>query len=343
MTTSSPLTGAIGFGGPGPASTGPAGPEMARFVQMFDSLVANVTKVLHGKDQVVRAALACVLAEGHLLIEDVPGVGKTSLARALCKSVNLTWARVQFTPDLLPSDITGVTVFDQATSTFSFRPGPVFANMVLGDEINRASPKTQSALLEVMQEQTVSTDADVYPVPRPFVVIATQNPVDLEGTYVLPEAQLDRFLMRISIGYPSPEAEAQVLRTERDTPSVDNLSAVMDRDALLGMIEFVKRSVEVALPIEHYIVAICSRTREMPEVRLGVSPRGGLALLRAARVSAAAAGRPFVTPDDVQSMALPTLAHRIVMRPDAELQGRTAAEVVTRAVQAVPVPRAVLR
>ena len=310
---------------------------------MFDSLVGNVTKVLHGKEAVVRAALCCVLAEGHLLIEDVPGVGKTSLARAICKSVNLTWNRIQFTPDLLPSDITGVTVFDQASTTFTFRPGPVFANIVLGDEINRASPKTQSALLEVMQEQTVSTDAAVYPVPRPFVVIATQNPIDLEGTYVLPEAQLDRFLMRLSVGYPSAEAEAEVLRTERDVPSVEHLSAVMDRDDLLGMIDFVKRSVEVAQPIEHYIVAICARTREMPELRLGVSPRGGLALLRAARVVAATAGRPFVTPDDVQAMAVATLSHRVLLRPDAEIQGRTPSEVITRAVQAVPVPRAVLR
>jgi MoxR-like ATPase len=316
---------------------------MAVFVRMFDSLVDNVTKVLHGKEGVVRAALTCVLAEGHLLIEDVPGVGKTSLARAICKSVNLTWNRVQFTPDLLPSDITGVTVFDQATSSFSFRPGPVFANIVLGDEINRASPKTQSALLEVMQEHTVSTDAAVYPVPRPFVVIATQNPIDLEGTYVLPEAQLDRFLMRLSVGYPSAEAEAEVLRTEKDSATVEQLSAVMERDALLAMIEFVKRGVEVSRTVEQYIVAICSSTREMPEIRLGVSPRGGLALLRAARVVAATAGRPFVTPDDVQAMASATLAHRVILRPDASMQGRTAEEVIARAVQAVPVPRAVVR
>jgi MoxR-like ATPase len=316
---------------------------MAVFVRMFDSLVDNVTKVLHGKEGVVRAALTCVLAEGHLLIEDVPGVGKTSLARAICKSVNLTWNRIQFTPDLLPSDITGVTVFDQATSSFSFRPGPVFANIVLGDEINRASPKTQSALLEVMQEHTVSTDAAVYPVPRPFVVIATQNPIDLEGTYVLPEAQLDRFLMRLSVGYPSAEAEAEVLRTEKDSATVEQLSAVMERDALLAMIEFVKRGVEVSRTVEQYIVAICSSTREMPEIRLGVSPRGGLALLRAARVVAATAGRPFVTPDDVQAMASATLAHRVVLRPDASMQGRTAEEVIARAVQAVPVPRAVVR
>jgi MoxR-like ATPase len=316
---------------------------MAVFVQMFDSLVDNVTKVLHGKEGVVRAALTCVLAEGHLLIEDVPGVGKTSLARAICKSVNLTWNRVQFTPALLPCDITGVTVFDQATSSFSFRPGPVFANIVLGDEINRASPKTQSALLEVMQEHTVSTDGAVYPVPRPFVVIATQNPIDLEGTYVLPEAQLDRFLMRLSVGYPSAEAEAEVLRTEKDSATVEQLSAVMERDALLAMIEFVKRGVEVSRSVEQYIVAICSSTREMPEIRLGVSPRGGLALLRAARVVAATAGRPFVTPDDVQAMASATLAHRVVLRPDASMQGRTPEEVITRAVQAVPVPRAVVR
>jgi MoxR-like ATPase len=219
----------------------------------------------------------------------------------------------------------------------------VFANIVIADEINRASPKTQSALLEVMQEQTVTTDATVYRVPRPFVVVATQNPIDLEGTYVLPEAQLDRFTMRLSVGYPSAEIEAQVLRAEKDGATVTDLAAVMRGDDLLAMIEFVKHTVEVSAAMEQYIVAVCAQTRSMPEVRLGVSPRGGLALLRTARVAAAAGGRTYVTPDDVKALAESTLAHRIILRPEAELQGRSPAEVVARALQAVPVPRTVLR
>ena len=314
-------------------------PGMRAFVQRFDRLVSNVCQVVRGKDEVVRQAVGCVLAEGHLLIEDVPGVGKTSLARSIAASVALTWNRIQFTPDLLPSDVTGISVFDQATSTFSFRPGPVFANIVLGDEINRASPKTQSALLEVMQERTVTTDATVYRVPRPFVVVATQNPIDLEGTYALPEAQLDRFLMRIEVGYPSPEQEALVLRAEKNEPVVASLAPVMTGDELLDLVEVVKCNVEVSAPLEDYIVAICRETRNRPDVRLGVSPRGGIALLRAARVVAAAEGRSYVSPDDVKAMARPALAHRIIMRPEAELHGVSAHDIVERALAAVAVPR----
>jgi MoxR-like ATPase len=324
-------------------SNASAYPEMVGLAQRFDRLVANVALVVRGKDPVLRAAVSCLLAEGHLLIEDVPGVGKTSLARAMAASISLTWNRIQFTPDLLPTDITGVSVFEQRTSTFEFRPGPVFANLVIADEINRASPKTQSALLEVMEERTVTTDATVYQVPRPFIVIATQNPIDLEGTYSLPEAQLDRFLMRLSLGYPSPEAEAQVLRSERDRPTVVSLSPVTTGEELTTMIEFIKRSVEVAPAIENYIVALCAATRAAPEVRLGASPRGGLALLRAARVVAAADGRPFVTPDDVKAMAEATLAHRIILKPEAEVAGRLPADVVARALQSVAVPRTLPR
>ena len=324
-------------------STNTRYPEMAAFAEQVERLVSNVARAIRGKDDVVRSAVSCLMAEGHLLIEDVPGVGKTSLARALAASLKLTWNRVQFTPDLLPSDITGVSVYEQKTGQFNFRPGPVFANLVIADEINRASPKTQAALLEVMEERTVTTDATVYPVARPFVVVATQNPIDLEGTYRLPEAQLDRFLMRLSVGYPSTEEEMQVLRAERDQATVTKLAPVMRADELTAMIDYLKRSVEVAPVIENYIVGICAATRKHADVRLGVSPRGGLALLRAARASAGASGRPYVTPDDVRSLAQATLAHRIILRPEAEVQGRQASDVVVRALQEVPAPRSVAR
>ncbi len=315
-------------------------PDADYFAHRFEVLTGSVARVIQGKDDVIRQAVICMLAEGHLLIEDVPGVGKTTLARALAATVELTWNRIQFTPDLLPSDVTGVSVFNQATLQFEFRPGAIFANIVVGDEINRASPKTQSALLEVMEEGTVTTDAVIYTVPRPFMVVATQNPIDMEGTYQLPEAQLDRFLMRLSVGYPSPEAEAMVLRTEKNEATVDGLLPVMSSDDLLAMIDQIK-TVEVAPAIENYVIALSQFTRSAPEVRLGVSPRGSLALLKAARATAAADGRSFVTPEDVKAVATSVLAHRILLRPEAELEGRTNSELVARALQGVPVPRTV--
>jgi MoxR-like ATPase len=310
--------------------------------EQVQRLCENIGQVIQGKDDVVKQTVICLLAEGHLLVEDVPGTGKTSLARALAASLSLSWHRIQFTPDLLPSDVTGVSVYNQQTGAFEFKPGPVFANVVIGDEINRASPKTQSALLEVMEEATLTADGVVHQMARPFMVVATQNPIDMEGTYVLPEAQLDRFLMKLQVGYPTAEAEARVLRTQKMGPTVPHLTPVLSGADVLSMIDAVKQ-VEVSASIESYIVAIAAATRTMSELRLGVSPRGSLALLRAARACAAAAGQGFVTPEHVKEVAPAVLAHRVILQPDAELQGRTGEELIGRAAQSVPVPRTLPR
>jgi MoxR-like ATPase len=310
------------------------------FADIVSALVGNIAHVIKGKPEVIRLVITCLLAEGHLLIEDVPGLGKTTIARALAASVSGSWRRIQFTPDLLPSDVTGVTVFNQGSRQFEFHPGAIFANVVVADEINRASPKTQSALLEVMEERQVTVDGVARSTPRPFVVVATQNPIEMDGTYRLPEAQLDRFLMRISVGYPDAPSERQILVNEDGGRRIHDLQPVVRAEDVVQMIARVG-TVHVSNPLLDYIVAVASATRVLPEVRLGVSPRGSLALLRAARAHAAGSGRGYVIPEDVKTLAASVLAHRIIVQPEAELRGVTAIDVVGRVLDAVPVPQQV--
>jgi MoxR-like ATPase len=301
-----------------------------------ERLCRNVERVLVGKRGVVELAVVSLLCEGHLLIEDVPGIGKTTLARSLARSIGGSFRRLQCTPDLLPSDVTGVSVFDQRSADFTFRPGPIFANVLLADEINRATPRTQSAVLEAMQEAQVSVDGVTRPLPRPFVVLATQNPVELEGTFPLPEAQLDRFLMRLSLGYPS-EQDEDALVARGDSIAAAPIEAVVAcEDVLKAIAE--AAGVRVQDDVRHYLVKVARSTRVDPDVRLGASPRATLALHRAAQAWAAMQGRDFVVPDDIKRLAVPVLAHRLIASLEARLRGRDSAAIVQSILDSVVVP-----
>ncbi|MET0763306.1 MAG: MoxR family ATPase [Blastococcus sp.] len=301
-------------------------------------IAANIGRVVQGKDDAVRLALVVLLAEGHLLIEDVPGVGKTTLAKALAASMDATVRRIQFTPDLLPSDVTGVAIYDQETREFEFKPGAIFANVVVADEINRASPKTQSALLECMEERQVTVDGVSYELARPFMVMATQNPLEMEGTYPLPEAQRDRFTARLSMGYPDRNAELAMLDDRATSDPLRTLTAVTDAADVRELVDAVGR-LHVSEAVRRYVVSLVEASRRSAHLRLGASPRAGLQLLRAARASAALSGRDHVLPDDVQLLAGPVLAHRLLLTADATLSRRSPEQVVTELLSTVPVPR----
>ena len=313
-------------------------PEAAGLAALLESshrIRSNIERVIEGKSDAVRLALVVLLAEGHLLIEDVPGVGKTMLAKALARSIDCSVRRIQFTPDLLPSDVTGVSVYNQETRDFEFKPGAVFANLVVGDEINRASPKTQSALLEAMEERQVTVDGVTYVLEAPFMVIATQNPIEMEGTYPLPEAQRDRFTARVSMGYPSPAAELDMLATHGGADPLDDLEPVADALEVRKLIDVV-RGIHVSEDVKRYVVDLATATRESPDLRLGASPRATLQLLRAGRAQAALDGRDYVLPDDIQSLAGPVLAHRLLPTAEAQVSRRTTDAVVADLVDRVP-------
>ncbi len=307
-----------------------------------DRIATAIETVIEGKVDAVRLAVAVLLAEGHLLVEDVPGVGKTMLAKALARAINCTVRRVQFTPDLLPSDVTGVSVYNQNTREFEFRPGAIFANIVIGDEINRASPKTQSALLECMEERQVTVDGTTYLLDPPFMVIATQNPIEMEGTYPLPEAQRDRFTARIALGYPSIDAELEMIDTHGAGSPLEEMEPVADDLEIAKLIEAV-RGIHIADDVRRYAVDLVTATREHPDLRLGASPRATLHLLRAGRAVAALDERDFVLPDDLQALAEPVLAHRLLLSAEAQIARRSAPSVVADIVAAVPVPAAASR
>lgn len=307
-------------------------------IQAFsERIVANIEKVIVGKRSTVEQAIVALLCQGHLLIEDVPGVGKTMLARSLARSLGCSFSRIQFTPDMLPSDVTGVSIFNQVSRQFEFRPGPVMAQIVLADEINRATPKTQAALLEAMEERQATVDGVTHMLPRPFMVLATQNPIEYEGTFPLPEAQLDRFLMRIQLGYPSLEDEIQVLERQQYRHPVSDLEQIVSVEELTEMQEAVK-GVYVAPAVKRYVVSLTRQTRDHNDVYLGASPRGSLALYRTAQAYAAMHGREYILPDDVKALAVPTLSHRLILGPAARLRDLNADQIIQDVENSVPVP-----
>ena len=313
------------------------GADLETLARVVGRIRGNIEKVIEGKPDVVNSTLVVLLAEGHLLIEDVPGVGKTMLSKALARSIDSSVRRIQFTPDLLPSDVTGVSVFNQNTREFEFRPGGVFANIVVGDEINRASPKTQSALLECMEEKQVTVDNNTYYLDSPFMVIATQNPIEMEGTYALPEAQRDRFMARVSVGYPVEAAEIAMLNSHTGSNPLDDLEPVADAAEILKLIGIVQQ-VYVSEAVQRYTVALTSATRRSSELTLGASPRSTLHLVRAAKAMAALHGRDYVLPDDVRMLAQPVLAHRLLPSVEAAMSGRSTTAILEAMLEAVPVP-----
>jgi MoxR-like ATPase len=311
--------------------------EATRTAELAERVIGNLQRVIHAPDETLQFSFLCLLAEGHLIIEDFPGVGKTSLAKALARSIDCAFSRLQFTPDLLPSDVTGVNVFNQRSNEFEFRPGPVFANILLVDEINRASPKTQAALLECMQERQVTVDGVSYQLPPPFMVMATQNPIEYEGTYPLPEAELDRFAMRIAIGYPPLADEAKMLSVQATDQPLDRLESVASAEELMEAIDDARR-VFVEESLNRYVVTLLRQTRSDSRLYLGASPRAGIALMRVAKARAIVAGRDYVEPDDVKTVAPTVLAHRLILAPEARSSGLDAEDLVRSVLERTPVP-----
>lgn len=310
---------------------------MADIQSFGNKLITNLKKVIIGKQQTIESVVVGLLCQGHVLIEDVPGVGKTVLARSLAKSLGCSFNRLQFTPDMLPSDVTGVSIFDQSKHVFEFRPGPVFAQIVLVDEINRATPKTQAALLESMEEKQVTVDGVTHTLPYPFMVVATQNPIEYEGTFPLPEAQLDRFLLRVRLGYPNQTDEIEILERQQLQHPIETLGAVIALEELRSVMEDIKK-VYVSNPVKRYLVDLVNRTRQSADVYLGASPRGSLALFRTGQALAALAGRDFVLPDDIKRLAVPVLAHRVIVGPAARLRELSAEKIVEEILENLPVP-----